>query len=319
MKAMVLAAGLGTRMRPLTRRLAKPVLPVLNRPLIHFTLERLRAAGVTDVVVNLHHLPATVRRAVGDGSAFGLRVSYSYERRILGTGGGPRRVRELFGDEPVLLVNGDMLFEFDLAGLVARHRESGAPATLALLPNPRPRAYTPVVVGSGGRIRSIGGRPSGPAWLFTGVHVLDPGLLDRLPAGVSDSVRDLYIPMIAAGERVLGARVSGAWYDLGRPRLYLAAQVEMLASGVQGAAPRRSMIHPGAGVARGARVSASVVGDGAQVEEGAVVERSVIWAGARVGRLARVMDSILDGAARAREGEILRRRIVMGRRRLEMR
>jgi len=160
MRAMVLAAGLGTRMRPLTRDRAKAALPVLNRPLIHWTLERLAAAGVTDVVINLHHRPATLRRAVGDGSAFGLRVAYSYERRILGTGGGPRRVRDVFGGDPFLLVNGDVIFDFDLASLVRRHLEAGAQATLALLPNPRPRRYTPIVVGRGARIRSIGGRSS---------------------------------------------------------------------------------------------------------------------------------------------------------------
>jgi NDP-sugar pyrophosphorylase family protein len=311
MKAMVLAAGLGTRMRPLTRSLAKPALPVLNRPLIHWTLERLAAAGVRDVIVNLHHGRAAVRRAVGDGSRFGLRVTYSHERRILGTGGGPRKVRALLGDEAFLLVNGDVIFDFDLAALVARHRASGARATLALLPNPRPRSYTPVVL-ERGRIRSMGGRPRGPAYLFTGVHVLDPRLLDRLPAGVSDSVRDLYLPMIEAGERVCGMKVSGAWYDLGRPWLYLRSQVEMLASG-------RSLIHPAASVGSGARVSASVVGEGARVGAGAIVDRSVIWAGARVGPAARVVDSILDGSARVGEGSALRRRIVMGRRRFAMR
>jgi NDP-sugar pyrophosphorylase family protein len=307
---MLLAAGLGTRMRPLTRRVAKPALPVLNRPLVHWTLERLAGAGVTDVIVNLHHRPASVRRAVGDGSAFGLRVRYSLERRILGTGGGPRKVREALGDEPFLLVNGDVVFDFDLCALVARHRASGARATLALLPNPRPRRYTAVVL-ERGRVRAIGGRPRGPAWLFTGVHVMDPRLLDRLPVGASDSVRDLYLPMIEAGEEVGGMRVSGAWYDLGRPWLYLRSQLEMLA-------PGRSLIHPGARIGSGARVSASVVGEGARVGPGAVVDRSVIWAGARVGPAARVVDSILDGGARVAEGSALRRRIVMGRHRFGM-
>ena len=147
MKAMVLAAGLGLRMRPLTLLRAKPALPVLNRPLIHWTLELLRRHGVTDVVVNLHHLPGTVRRAVGDGSTLGLRVSYSYERRILGTAGGPRKVRRFFGDEPFLLVNGDVLFDFDLSDLVRRHAASGARATLALKAYRRVEAYGGVVIG----------------------------------------------------------------------------------------------------------------------------------------------------------------------------
>ena len=132
MKAMVLAAGFGLRMRPLTQLVAKPALPVLNRPLIQWTLEALAGAGVREVMVNLHHLPRTVERAVGDGTRFGLHVRYSREREILGTGGGPRRVRRFFAGGPALLVNGDMAFGLDLSKLIERHRSSGACATLAL-------------------------------------------------------------------------------------------------------------------------------------------------------------------------------------------
>jgi len=156
---MVLAAGLGLRMRPLTLLRAKPALPVLNRPLIHWTLELLRRHGVTDVVVNLHHLPATVRRAVGDGRALGLRVSYSFERELLGTGGGPRKVRRLFGDEPFLLVNGDVVFDMDLSDLVRRHVASGARATLALKAHRSAAEYGGIVTGPGGFIRSLAGLP----------------------------------------------------------------------------------------------------------------------------------------------------------------
>jgi hypothetical protein len=130
---MVLAAGLGTRMRPLTLLRAKPALPVMNRPLIHWTLERLARHGIREVVVNLHHLPASVVRAVGDGSAFGLKVQYTRERTILGTGGGPRKARPLLGDGPVLIVNGDVLFDFDLGDLMRQHRRRKASATLAQL------------------------------------------------------------------------------------------------------------------------------------------------------------------------------------------
>ena len=136
---MVLAAGLGTRMRPLTLLRAKPALPVMNRPLLHWTLDLLARNGVTEVMINLHHLPFTVMEAVGDGRVFGLRVTYSREPRILGTGGGPRKVRSFFGDDPFILVNGDMVFDFDLRGLVRRHEKTGARATLALRPNPDPR------------------------------------------------------------------------------------------------------------------------------------------------------------------------------------
>jgi len=152
MKAMVLAAGHGLRMRPLTLLRAKPVLPVLNRPLLDWTLLRLRQAGVREVVVNLHHLPETVESALGDGRRLGLHIHYSREKTLLGTGGAPRAVRDFFGEEPFLLVNGDVLFEMDLGALAQRHRQSGACATLALRPNPDPATYSPVVSDRRGRI-----------------------------------------------------------------------------------------------------------------------------------------------------------------------
>lgn len=307
MKAMVLAAGLGRRMRPLTLWRAKAVLPVLNRPLLHWTLERLRAHGVTEVIVNLHHLPETVTAAVGDGRAFGLRVRYVRERRILGTAGGPRAVRELLGEEPVLLVNGDVLFDFDLTDLVARHRASGARLTLALKPNPDPRTYGPVVTGRGGRVLSIAGLPRparGRISLFTGVHVLDPAVLDRLPPGPADSVRDVYAPLVAAGETLLGVRVRGAWYDLGRPSLYRDAQLRLLPGS-------RSLVHPRARRGRGARLLRSVVGRGAQIGPGARVVRSILWEGAVVESGALVRGSIVLDGGRVASGARVENVIVL--------
>jgi NDP-sugar pyrophosphorylase family protein len=309
---MVLAAGLGLRMRPLTLLRAKPVLPVLNRPLLHWTLELLARHGVRHVIVNLHHLPRTVTAAVGDGSAFGLEVTYSRERTILGTGGGPRRVRELLGDEPFLLVNGDVVFDFDLTQLVARHRASGARATLALKPNPDPKRYGPVVTGADGRILSLAGRPRrarGRVSLFTGVQILEPALLDRLPRGrPSDTVRDLYAPLVAAGEPLLGVRVRGAWYDLGSPRAYLESQRALLAAAARGGRGR-TLVDPGARLAPGVRIGASIVGSGAVIGEGASILRSVVWDGVRVGRGARIEGAIVAADVRAHES--VRGRVVV--------
>lgn len=300
---MILAAGLGARMRPLSALVAKPVLPVLNRPLIHWTLERLARAGVREVVVNTHHLPGTIRRAVGNGDAFGLRVRFSHEAKILGTGGGPRRVRRWLGEGPVLLVNGDAWFDFDLRALVRLHRARGALATLALRPNPDPTIYGPIVTGPGGVIRSLAGKPrpaAGTLSLFTGVHVLDPALLERLPVGRSDSVRDLYAPLVAEGERLLGVRVKGAWYDFGGPSLYLASQLALL----RGSSTRAScLVDPAARVASGAALERAIVGCGSVIGRGAVVRRSVLWDGVVVEAGAEVVGSILASGVRVAAGE----------------
>jgi mannose-1-phosphate guanylyltransferase len=310
---MVLAAGLGTRLRPLTLLAAKPVLPVLNRPLLHWTLARLARAGVREVIINTHHLPATVRRAVGDGRSLGLRVRYAHEPVILGTGGGPRAVRAFFGGDPFLLVNGDVLFDFDLAAIVARHRASGARATLVLKDHPDVRAYGGVVTRRDGMIASIAGLPRparGRGALFTGVHVMDPALLERLPAGPSDSVRQLYAPLLAEGARLLGVRVRSAWYDFGSPSLYLASQLALLSRGFGGMA-RGSLVHPQARVHASARLRRSVIGRGGRVDEGARIDGSVLWEGVRVGAGARVRRSVLTTGAVVAAGETIEGQVVI--------
>ncbi len=312
MKAMVLAAGLGTRMRPLSQLRAKAALPVLDRPLIHWTLERLAHAGIVDVVINLHHRPSSVVRAVGDGRSLGLRVTYSRERVLLGTGGGPRKVRRVFGDEPFLLVNGDVFFDFDLRELIQAQQRSRARVALGLLPNPDPRRYPPVVTDRTRRILSIGGRPRaerGRPWLFTGLHVLDPRLLERLPHGCSDSVHDLYVPLLREGEFLLGVPLRGAWYDLGAPSLYLASQRALLAQAV---GKRGCLVHREALVDPGAAVQGSVLGKGCVVKKGARVLDSVLWENVTVGPGAAVLSSVVgDGVripASARvEGEVMTR------------
>jgi NDP-sugar pyrophosphorylase family protein len=300
---MVLAAGLGLRMRPLTLLRAKPVLPVLGRPLVTSTLERLRMAGVRDVAINLHHLPETVMDALGSGRRYGVRIRYVHEPEILGTGGGPRALADFFGDEPCLLVNGDVFFDFDLRALVARHRASRALATLALRPLPDPRAYSTVVSDRGGRILSIAGKPegaaAGTASMFASVHVLEPHLLSRLPVGVSDSVRDLYQPLLAEGAFILGVRQRGAWYDFGRPSLYRDAQLRMLRS----RGGRGLIARAGARVARGARVERSVLGASSRVAAGARVASSILWERAVVEPNAHVTRSIVTEGGVVREGE----------------
>ncbi|MEO8359044.1 MAG: nucleotidyltransferase family protein, partial [Vicinamibacteria bacterium] len=179
MKAVILAAGLGTRMRPLTDKTAKPALPVLNEPLIVRTLRELKRAGVSEVMINLHHRPETIRAAIPHGD-LGLKIKFSRETAILGTGGALRKVRAWVGREPVLLVNGDVIFDFDLKAMVAMHKKTNALATLALKPNTDPKKYKPVISNRAGRILSIRGLPAGQKGmvsLFASVHIIEPVIL----------------------------------------------------------------------------------------------------------------------------------------------
>lgn len=317
---MILAAGLGTRMRPLSGLRAKPALPVLNRPLLHFTLEALRRIGVKDVVVNTHHRPASIRRAVGDGDAFGMRVRYSHEPRILGSIGGVRKLRGFFGDDAFLLLNGDMVFDFELRRLIARHRRAGALATVSLQPFPARGSYRAVVTDARGRIRSFGGYPRparGRAWHFTGVQVIEPRILDRLPPGYAETARDLYGPLIAEGAPLYGVPLEGPWYDLSSPSLYLVSQMELLEKGFAGA--REGLcIDPSARIGEGVVIRRSVIGARCVVAPGAVVRDSVLWQGVRVGAGARVERAIVTDRVRVPEGAALRSVIAFPRRRTSM-
>jgi NDP-sugar pyrophosphorylase family protein len=215
-------------------------------------------------------------------------------------------VRAFFGDEPVLLVNGDVLFDFDLTALVRAFRRGGARACLGLLPNPDPRRYTPVYTNEKGRIVTLGdGRSSrrARAQLFTGIQMLDPRLLERLPRGKSDIVGDLYLPLLEEGEALLGVGLQGAWYDFGSTSLYLESQLSMLASGSWGG--RGRVMDPGATVHPRAEVTRSVVGPGTRVDRGARVVGSVLWDGVRVGEGAEVQDAIVTSGAWVRPHETI--------------
>jgi mannose-1-phosphate guanylyltransferase len=211
-------------------------------------------------------------------------------------------VREAFGDEPLLIVNGDVLSDIDPRRLAAVHRASGARATLALRRNPVPYAYSPVVSARSGRILSIAGRPPrarGTISMFASVHVLDPALLDRLPEGASDSVLDLYVPLLAEGGHLQGVRFRGAWYDFGRPSLYRDAQLRLM----PGRGRDRVLVDGKARVAATAGLRRSVVGGRARVGAGARVERSVLWDGAVVEAGARVSGAIVATGGVVRAGE----------------
>lgn len=312
MKAVILAAGLGTRMRPLTDKTAKPALPVLNEPLIVRTLRALKRAGVSEVMINLHHRPDSIRAAIPQGD-LGLRIKYSRETAILGTGGALRKIRAWVGLEPLIVVNGDVVFDFDLKAMVAVHRRTLALATLALKPNPDPRKYKPVVTDRSGRILSIRGLPrprKGTSSLFASVHIIEPVILERLPQGASDTVGDLYIPLLREGAHLQGVRQTGVWHDLGSPSGYLKAQSRLLLSR---GGKRSAVIDPSVRLGKGSRVTRSVVGAGCVIEPLVRIEGSVIWDGVLVHEGARLRNCIVMSGTEvvkgAHEGLILGPRI----------
>jgi NDP-sugar pyrophosphorylase family protein len=229
MKAMILAAGLGTRLRPLTNTIPKPLLPIAGTPLIVWNLLLLKRHGFYDIVINLHHLGPMIEQALGNGSKYGLRIYYSHEPVILGTGGGIKQAEPNFSGEPVLVLNGDTLFELDLEALCAFHQQRKAAATLVLRSDDEAARWGLVEVGSDDRIVRITGRgksetgPSQPR-MFAGIHVLHPRLLRDVPKGKESSIIDAYVSAIQRDEAVLGYDLKGYWSDVGTPQRYAQAE-----------------------------------------------------------------------------------------------
>jgi len=238
--ALVLCAGLGTRLRPLTAILPKPAVPLCGFPLIRWTLALLGNAGVSRAVVNTHHLPEEMAAAAREaGRQLGVPVAISHEPVIAGTGGALREARGLLADaELILLLNGDVLFDVDLEAVLQAHRASGALATMVLLPMPAGAAHGAVEVDAGGAVRRIdrGAAGSfGPGGVgltrrhFSGLHVVSPALLDNVPATPFevDVNSQVYPPLMASGQ-IRGHLVDGYWNDLGTPERYVAANRDVL-------------------------------------------------------------------------------------------
>lgn len=229
MKAMILAAGFGTRLKPLTDATPKPLLPVAGTPMIVWNLLLLKRHGILDAVINLHHLGMMIEQALGNGARFGMRITYSHEPVILGTGGGIKQAEGLFGGEPVLVLNGDTLFELDLTALIALHQERDAAATLVLRHDPEAARWGLVEVTDQAQVMRITGRgrtTSMPthARMFAGIHILHPRLLRSLAVGKESSIIDAYVQGIQEGEPIMGYDFDGYWTDVGTPERY--AQVQ---------------------------------------------------------------------------------------------
>ena len=276
MRAIVLSAGYGTRLWPLTEDRTKPAIPILGKPLVGYVAEYLAGYGIDEIVVNLHHRPESVRRALGDGSRFGVKLHYVEEPVILGTSGALDNTREFFDRETFVVVNGKIITDIDLHAGLETHRSTKAIATLVLLPNTRRERFS-VVETEGGRIKGFGGMPdpnvTGPTPLmFTGIHILEPRIFDYVPRGVfSDSVIHVYPQAIANGEIVAAHVASGKWRELSTLKRYLDISVELLRE-----SGKSYIAGDNANVSQSASVTDSVLWDDVKVSAGATVNRAVL-------------------------------------------
>jgi len=301
---MILAAGYGTRLWPLTLDRAKPALPFMGRPLVGYVAEYLARFGCDEIIVNLHHRPESVRTALGDGSDFGVKLSYIEEPVILGTSGAIDNARVFLEGDTFIVINGKLATDIDLNDALETHRRVGALATLVLRHNVERERYSTVEV-EDQLVKSFGVYPAtvsnasgfehgAPAPLmFTGIQILETRIFDDIPRGIfSHSVTDVYIPAIARGERIAAHISRGMWHELSTIQRYRDISLSLM----QGEG-RDLQIGSGTILEPGADVRQAILWENVRVEAGARVRRSIIGAGVHVRRSETIEDAAVVRAA----------------------
>ena len=294
MRAVVLVGGFGTRLRPLTNTIPKPMLPVLHVPIIERLVANLARGGVTDVTLGLGFRPEPFVEAFPDSTCAGVTLRYAVEPEPLDTAGAIRFAADFAGiDDTFVVANGDILTDLDIGRLVAFHREHHAEATLHLTPVDDPSAFGVVDIDEDGRVRSFVEKPppgTAPSNLVNGgTYVLEAAALARIPAGQRSSIERVTFPAIAAEGGLYALATDDSWIDTGHPHLYLQANLDEL-DRQPGAG-----IHPAAEASSDATIERSSIGPTALVGRGSFVRDSVVLPGAVIGANAVVRDSIIMG------------------------
>ena len=333
---VIMAGGFGTRIHPLTINLPKPMIPLLNRPIIEHIIGLLKRHGISDLVLLLYHQPEVIKKYFGDGSAFGVELVYVVEDSPLGTGGAIRNVASALRSapsDPVVILNGDILSGHDLRRQLREHLEHDADVTLHLINVEDPRPFGLVPTDASGRVLEFREKPTTPEEIVTnqinaGCYVFKRSVIDDIPAGRVVSVeRETFPGLLESGAGVYSFLDNSYWLDLGNPLAFAQGSRDL----VRGECPSSLVEHPGemlvakqaevsaaasvtggsavaegALVASGTVVDGSVVMAGARIESGAVVENSIVGAGAVIGANVRLVGVVVaDGARVDADNELL--------------
>jgi mannose-1-phosphate guanylyltransferase len=300
MKAMILAAGLGTRLLPYTLKRPKPLFPILNRPLLHLTINRIKQAGVQEVIVNAHHLRSQIKEAL----LAEANITLQEEEKILGTGGGLRLALSRFGSEPVLVVNGDIYHSIDYRDVYRSHCASGADVTLVLHDYPR---FNDVRVDNALRItgfsKTAGSEKKPERRLaFTGIHVINPEVLHTIPRETPSCIIDCYRKLLQNGGAIRAYLARDQfWTDMGTPSAYLQLHANLLRHEVpvyeelvEAAADGPFLGIQHAFIGRDIKLLDWVcIGKGARIENGSTLQGAIVWEGAVVPARSIIKDAII--------------------------
>jgi NDP-sugar pyrophosphorylase family protein len=321
MKAILLAGGKGTRLRPLTLHTPKPIVPIFDRPFLRYQIEALKQIpDITEIILSLNYQPRRIEEIFGDGTEAGVRLRYLVEPSPLGTAGAIK-FAEQYLDDSVVVFNGDVLTQIDLAAVIGRHRERKARATIVLTPVENPTAYGLVETDADGNVTRFLEKPRADEitcdTINAGIYVLEPDTLDRIPKDTNWSIERSYFPSLVERQETFVAYVyRGYWIDIGTPEKYVAVHRDIMdrrfqaapfaghASGVVVAGNARvdpgaeiagpCFIDEGAVVRAGARIGPhSVIGRHCHVEEDARIDGSIVWPNSWIGREAQVTGAVL--------------------------
>jgi NDP-sugar pyrophosphorylase family protein len=319
MKAVIIAGGLGTRLRPLTYNTPKPIVPVANRPLVLHQIDLLRQHGITEVILNLHYLSERIKSVLDDGKKLGVKIYYSLEERPLGTAGAVKKAEEFFDGDPLLVFNGDTLTDINLSQIISFHKKKKARLTLTLTRVEDPTAYGLILVDSEGRVTHFIEKPS---WeqlsnlsgagrvdsINAGIYILDPKVFETVPPGTEYSFeRQLFPALLQKGEAVYGFVSDRFWIDIGKPSQYRQAHEAILRNevavkiygartdgkiwiGEQAKIDKTAKLAGPAIIGRGVSIGAetkikdyTVLGDNLSVGDESVIENTVAWEGTKIG------------------------------------
>jgi len=329
-RAMVMAAGAGTRLRPLTHAIPKPLVPIANRPVLEYTIENLKRHGITNIILNLHNHPELIKDRFKDGSAWGVKIRYSYEPKLLGTAGGVRKASSFLSGDTFLVMSGDGLTDINLTDLLAFHRRKKSAATLALTKVDSKFDYGVTLTTAQGKITRFIEKPQwGDVFsnqVNTGIYVFEPRILRQIPAGlVSDFGHDIWPKLLSRGEPIYGYLTDCYWCDVGNLTEYRRAQHEFL-DGKTRFRPPGQEIRPGVWVEEGARIAPgvkleapcligrdsrldkgcmigayTVIGRRARIGSGSQMLNCVLWNDVKVGRHVRLENCVIGHKARVTE------------------
>jgi NDP-sugar pyrophosphorylase family protein len=309
---MILAAGFGSRLRPLSLNLPKPLFPIMNRSLLAHSIDLLKSAGIIDIAINLHYQPEKIMRAFSQGEELGVRLNYSVEEKILGTAGGIKAAQQYLDGGPFVVINSDILVDIDLRQVLQFHQAKGSCLTLVVRQDSSPESYDPIEIDADGRVVHFIGASSRnlpdntSRVMFTGIQIMEPEIFERIPVGqFCGTAQDVFPQMIEEGCPVYGYLHQDYWIDTGLPGTYRQAHMDALDGKIQlkypaSQNPKGPLIVPPVMIGKNCRIAENaqvgpyaVLGNECSVRQGAVIEHSVCWDRVTLGIDATVQRSIL--------------------------